>query len=79
MIKTIKNEIKDFQEQIRLLKKSGETSVKIYNDCKVIIHDLGEDKITPSMIQTLSNYYKTSEFIVEYFIDKAKRYHSKQL
>jgi len=81
MIKFIKNEIEDFKYMIFLKKVSGDTSVELYSDMKIMIHDLGknDDYISELFIQKIADEYNTEVFVVERLIEKAKKYNRKEL
>lgn len=81
MIKTIKNEIKDWEYQLFLLNASGTSTVNLYNDFKILLNDLGDndDYVSNDFIGLMSKKRNQPDFVGERLLEKAKQYKSKKL
>lgn len=81
MIKTIKNEIKDWEYQLFLLNASGTSTVNLYNDLKILVNDLGDndDYVSNEFIERMSTNRNQPDFVGQRLLEKAKQYKYKKL
>lgn len=74
--KIVKNEFADWKYQQFLRKNSGDTTVRLYNDLKYILRDMGnnQDHLAETFKETLCNVYNQPMFVVDRLIEQGQKY-----